>query len=66
MAIPHNPNISLGQMFPLVRYNDEPVDADHARRRMQWEQVVEVTQIEGVSEANPSGNLPLCEGRPWR
>ena len=53
VAIPHNPNISLGQMFPLVRYNDEPVDADYARRRMQWEQVVEVTQIKGDSEAHP-------------
>jgi hypothetical protein len=52
VAIPHNPNISLGQMFPLVRYNDEPVDADYARRRMQWEQVVEVTQIKGDSEVH--------------
>ncbi len=53
VAIPHNPNISMGQMFPLVRYNDEPVDADYAGRRMQWEQVVEVTQIKGDSEAHP-------------
>ncbi len=53
VAIPHNPNISLGQMFPLVRYNGQPVDADYARKRMMWEPVVEVTQIKGDSEAHP-------------
>ena len=53
IAIPHNPNISLGQMFPLTRYNGQPVDADYARRRMMWEPLVEVTQIKGDSEAHP-------------
>ena len=53
VAIPHNPNISLGQMFPLVRYNGQPVDTDYARKRMMWEPVVEVTQIKGDSEAHP-------------
>lgn len=53
IAIPHNPNISMGQMFPLVRYNGQPVDADYAKRRMMWEPVAEVTQIKGDSEAHP-------------
>ena len=53
VAIPHNSNISMGQMFPLVRYNGQPVDAEYARKRMQWERLVEVTQIKGDSEAHP-------------
>jgi hypothetical protein len=53
VAIPHNSNISLGQMFPLVRYNGQPVDLEYARKRMQWERLVEVTQIKGDSEAHP-------------
>lgn len=54
VAIPHNPNISLGLMFPTERNNGEPVDADYARTRMQWEPVVEVTQIKGDSETHPA------------
>ncbi len=54
VAMPHNPNISIGQMFPLVRNNGQPVDADYARSRMRWEPVVEVTQIKGDSEAHPA------------
>jgi hypothetical protein len=53
VAIPHNSNLSLGQMFPLVRYNGQPVDSEYARKRMQWERLVEVTQIKGDSEAHP-------------
>ena len=54
VATPHNSNISIGQMFPLVRANGQPVDADYARTRMKWEPVVEVTQIKGDSEAHPA------------
>ena len=54
VAMPHNSNISIGQMFPLVRANGEPVDADYAKTRMRWERVVEVTQIKGDSEAHPA------------
>ena len=53
VAIPHNPNISMGQMFPLVRYNGQPVDAEYGVRRMMWEPLVEITQIKGDSEAHP-------------
>jgi hypothetical protein len=53
VAIPHNSNLSMGQMFPLVRYNGQPVDREYARKRMQWERLVEVTQIKGDSEAHP-------------
>ncbi|CAE6892125.1 hypothetical protein ACOMICROBIO_FLGHMIGD_00926 [Vibrio sp. B1FLJ16] len=54
VAIPHNPNISLGLMFAETRLNGEPIDADYARKRMKWERSVEITQIKGDSEAHPA------------
>ncbi len=54
IAMPHNSNISIGRMFPLIRNNGKPVDAEYSRSRMRWEQVVEVTQIKGDSEAHPN------------
>ncbi|WP_224491618.1 DUF3604 domain-containing protein [Robertkochia flava] len=54
VAIPHNPNISIGLMFPEVRLNGEPVDEAYAKKRMQWEPAVEVTQIKGDSETHPA------------
>ena len=54
LAIPHNGNLSNGLMFDDVRYNGEPMDADYARRRMQWEPITEVTQIKGDGEAHPA------------
>lgn len=53
VAIPHNPNISLGRMFALVRNNGKPIDKDYAEKRAKWEPVVEATQIKGDSEAHP-------------
>ncbi len=54
IAIPHNPNISLGAMFSFRRLNGEPIDEAYARQRMKWEQVVEITQIKGDSESHPA------------
>ena len=53
VAIPHNPNISMGLFFPTETLTGEPIDANYARTRMLWEPVVEVTQIKGDSEAHP-------------
>jgi hypothetical protein len=53
VAIPHNPNISIGMMFPLVRNNGEPVDEAYAKKRSQWEPAVEASQIKGDSETHP-------------
>ena len=53
LAIPHNGNLSNGLMFPAVRANGAPVDADYAGRRSRWEPLVEVTQIKGDGEAHP-------------
>lgn len=54
VAIPHNPNISLGLMFSETRLNGEPVDQAYAEARMRWERSVEVTQIKGDSESHPA------------
>ena len=53
VAIPHNPNISIGLFFPTETLTGEPIDATYARNRMRWEPAVEVTQIKGDSEAHP-------------
>lgn len=54
VAIPHNPNISLGLMFAETRLNGEPIDQAYAETRMKWERSVEVTQIKGDSETHPA------------
>ncbi|MEJ2004062.1 MAG: DUF3604 domain-containing protein [Cyclobacteriaceae bacterium] len=54
VAIPHNPNISLGLMFAETRLNGEPIDREYAETRMKWERNVEVTQIKGDSETHPA------------
>ncbi|MCP9200495.1 DUF3604 domain-containing protein [Gramella sp. GC03-9] len=54
VAIPHNPNISIGLMFPEVRLNGQPIDEAYAKQRMKWEKNVEITQIKGDSETHPA------------
>lgn len=53
VAIPHNSNISKGFMFAESSLRGEPFDAESARQRLQWEPVVEITQIKGDSETHP-------------
>ncbi|MEH6584028.1 MAG: DUF3604 domain-containing protein [Halioglobus sp.] len=53
LAIPHNSNVSIGRMFPLVTESGKRISEDYAKQRMKWERVVEVTQIRGDSEAHP-------------
>lgn len=53
IAMPHNPNVSMGRMFQLEDSDGNPIDADYARRRSAWERVVEMTQIKGDSETHP-------------
>jgi len=54
IAMPHNSNLSLGQMFQLTKSDGQPIDADYARTRLRWEPVVEITQVKGDSETHPS------------
>jgi hypothetical protein len=53
LAIPHGGNLSNGLMFAVETMSGDPIDADYARRRMQWEPLYEVTQIKGDGEAHP-------------
>jgi hypothetical protein len=54
VAIPHNSNLSKGQMFAETDSDGRPIDAAYARQRMRWEPVMEVTQVKGTSEAHPA------------
>ena len=53
IAIPHNSNISGGLMFNTVDSDGRPIDASYARERAVWEELVEITQAKGTSEAHP-------------
>ena len=53
LSIPHNSNISKGFMFPEQTLRGEPFTEAYARKRLQYEPVVEVTQIKGDSETHP-------------
>lgn len=50
VAIPHNANISNGKMFALTDSDGKPITAQYAKTRVQWEPVLEATQIKGDSE----------------
>jgi len=53
LAIPHNGNISGGQMFALVDFVGNPLTRDYAEKRMRWEPLYEVTQYKGDGETHP-------------
>jgi len=54
LAIPHNSNISSGLMFPLQDSDGNALTKEWAEQRMQWEPIVEMTQIKGDSETHPN------------
>ena len=53
IAIPHNANLSGGQMFSPMNFQGRPLTNAYARIRADMEPVVEVTQIKGDSETHP-------------
>ena len=54
ISIPHNSNISKGYMFADTTLRGEAITAEYARRRMNWEPIIEITQYKGDSETHPS------------
>jgi hypothetical protein len=53
LAIPHNPNMSNGQMFALEDSDGRAFDRSYALRRARHEPIAEITQIKGDSETHP-------------
>jgi hypothetical protein len=50
LAIPHNSNGSKGKMFETVDNAGNPLTAEYARNRAEWEPLIEMMQIKGNSE----------------
>jgi hypothetical protein len=53
MAIPHNPNLSNGEMFSLRTYDGSALTREWAALRASIEPLMEVTQLKGDSETHP-------------
>jgi len=54
LAIPHNSNLSGGEMFARHKFGGLPLTADWARARSRFEPLMEITQMKGDSEAHPA------------
>jgi hypothetical protein len=60
IAIPHNPNVSNGQLWRVVRPDGEPLRAEDAAQRARLERLVEITQHKGDSECGVNAEDELC------
>ncbi len=57
-AIPHNGNLSNGQMYQRTTFAGQALSTDYAETRMFNEPISEILQVKGASETHPvlSGN----------
>jgi len=53
LAIPHNSNLSGGEMFADKTFGGQPFDRAYAEQRAKWEPVTEISQSKGDSETLP-------------
>lgn len=67
LAIPHNGNLSNGEMFSLIDYDGKPLDRKYAETRSRWEPLYEVTQMKGDSDTHPilSPNDEFSDYQIW-
>jgi hypothetical protein len=67
MAIPHNPNLSSGQMFVPKTQAGKPFDRKYAAMRARFERLTEASQSKGDSETTPqlSPKDPFADFERW-
>ena len=53
LAIPHNGNLSNGRMFTVESFDGSPLTSELAAQRIQYEPLIEITQIKGDGESHP-------------